>query len=155
MASPKFSSGSPWAMQQHGVDYNGYVPSSNGVGDNSFDSSQSRNRRGSSPGKRALNWFSRSRSASPQQMEPPSPTSFVVRNVTKQPGGVSHGQGSQDYHQVKSQPLTTSLGVPPGGPGGGVGYGTSCNVIHKASYIIGKRCIKGRGGAIREKDVFL
>jgi hypothetical protein len=125
MASPTLSSGSPWAIQQHGVDYNGYVPSQSGVGDNSFESTQSRTRRGSSPGKRALNWFSRSRSASPQQMEPPSPTSFVVRQVKKQPGGVSHEHGSQPYHQVKSQPLAASLGVPPGGPGGGVGYGTA------------------------------
>ena len=123
MASPTYASGSPWALPSHGVDYNGYAQSPTGnVGDNSFDSSQSRQRRGSSPGKRALNWFSRSRSASPQNVEPPSPTSFIVRNVIKQPGGVSH---SGDYHQVKSQPLTTSLGVPPGGPGGGVGYGTA------------------------------
>ncbi|UZJ51541.1 hypothetical protein CBS101457_000861 [Exobasidium rhododendri] len=126
MASPAHSSGSPWALQQHSIDYNGYMQSPNGVGDNSFDSTQSRQRRGSSPGKRALNWLTKSRSASPNPVEPPSPTSFVVRNVTKQPGGVSHGQqAGQDYHQMKSLPLAFSLGVPPGGPGGGVGYGTA------------------------------
>jgi hypothetical protein len=114
---------SPWSMPQHDVDQN----SPSGLnGDNSFDSSQSRQRRGSSPGKRALQWFTRNRSASPQiGAEPSSPNSLVVRNVTKQPGGVSQGQYAEEYHQVRSQPLAASLGVPPGGPGGGVGYGTA------------------------------
>lgn len=128
MASPRSPSASPRALPQHGVDLNGYLPSlTGGEGDASFESNhQSRQRRGSSPGKRALNWFTRSRSNSPNLAEPSSPTSFVVRNVTKQPGGVSQGQyGGALYQQIQSQPLTTSLGVPPGGPGGGVGYGTA------------------------------
>lgn len=127
---------------QHGVDSNGYLPSSPGgeIGDQSTESKASRQRRGSSPGKRALNWF-RSRSASPASVNhvedgPSSPSSFVVRKVTKQPGGVSHitdvhgspvdehvHQPGYPYQQVKSRPL--SLGVPPGGPGGGTGYGTA------------------------------
>lgn len=76
-----------------------------------------------------------SRSKSPN--EPTSPTSFVVRNVTKQTGGVSWedqgdglssspGSGLQ-YRRSKSKPIgmAMSLGVPPGGPGGGTGYGTA------------------------------
>ncbi|PWN33611.1 uncharacterized protein FA14DRAFT_190746 [Meira miltonrushii] len=133
-----------WTPMQHGVDSNGYLPSSPGVGgeigDQSTESKASRQRRGSSPGKRALNWF-RSRSASPASINhvedgPSSPSSFVVRKVTKQPGGVSHitdvhgspadehvHQPGYPYQQVKSRPI--SLGVPPGGPGGGTGYGTA------------------------------
>ncbi|KAK0531931.1 hypothetical protein OC835_003512 [Tilletia horrida] len=85
----------------------------------------------------------------------PSPSSFVVKSVVKQPGGVSldvqdeHGIYSQSptspsgpwgsdsqfgpsdaqsnihndsYKRQKSRPIM-SLGVPAGGPGGGVGYG--------------------------------
>lgn len=134
---------SVWTPMQHEVDLNGYYPSSSGgeIGDQSTESKASRQRRGSSPGKRALNWF-RSRSASPASVNnnledgPSSPSSFVVRKVTKQPGGVSHitdvhgspvdehiHQPGYPYQQVKSRPL--SLGVPPGGPGGGTGYGTA------------------------------
>lgn len=128
---------------QHGVGSNGYLPSSPSggeIGDQSTESKASRQRRGSSPGKRALNWF-RSRSASPASINhvedgSSSPSSFVVRKVTKQPGGVSHitdvhgspadehvHQPGYPYQQVKSRPI--SLGVPPGGPGGGTGYGTA------------------------------
>ncbi|KAK0562874.1 hypothetical protein OC861_005090 [Tilletia horrida] len=78
-----------------------------------------------------------------------SPSTFVVKSVVRQPGGVSldhkdeHGGFSQSptngtgpwsqqgpngnyhndsYKRQKSRPLM-SLGVPDGGPGGGVGYG--------------------------------
>ncbi len=85
----------------------------------------------------------------------PSPSSFVVHNVVKQPGGVSldeyhasFGSGSENdqqqqqvgnsgYRREKSRPLgggsggsatgsgAGSLAAPPGGPGGGTGYGTA------------------------------
>ena len=98
----------------------------------------------------------------------PQPQGFVVRNVTRQPGGVSvpsspvddvtpsayrrsiDQQGGQpsprrmtledsdddqqdphsglQYRRSKSRPVgfaNHTLGVPPGGPGGGVGYGTA------------------------------
>ncbi|CAO1624268.1 unnamed protein product [Parajaminaea phylloscopi] len=77
-----------------------------------------------------------SRSKSPN--EPASPGSFVVRNVVRQTGGVSWDQGQEqpspgstnglEYRRSKSKPIggmTMSLGVPPGGPGGGTGYGTA------------------------------
>ena len=74
-----------------------------------------------------------------------SPNSFVVRSVTRQPGGVSVEEYASQYAPVsttagdgagyvrqKSRPLSvrngagpTALGVPPGGPGGGLGYGTA------------------------------
>lgn len=123
------ASPSQWNPPQHDVDYNGYTRSPAGS-PVSMNSNASRARRGSSPGKRALQWFTRSRSASPQSVneQPPSPTSFVVRNVVRKPGGVSHDQGypenASPYQKVRSQPLT-SLSVPPGGPGGGTGYGTA------------------------------
>lgn len=129
-------------MDYHGeyfpthADQMGAEHGSPGMGDMSMESTVSRKQRGSSPGKRALQWFTRSRSNSPNNMarepaDPPSPSSFVVRNVVRQPGGVSQ-EASVDpsqhgtYRKVRSQPLhATSLGVPPGGPGGGTGYGTA------------------------------
>lgn len=128
MASQAYDPSSSWHPQH--PEMQDLVPSpAMSVGDRSFDSSQSRQRRGSSPGKRALQWFTRSRSTSPNNVaEPSSPSSFVVRNVVRQPGGVSHDQGNaatEYYQRLKSQPLATTLGVPPGGPGGGVGYGTA------------------------------
>lgn len=69
-------------------------------------------------------------------MDTGSPSSFVVRNVVRQSGGVSGDESegeqaaqSSKYRRTKSKPLSAgaamSLGVPPGGPGGGTGYGTA------------------------------
>ncbi len=113
--------------------------------DTSFNSTRSRRSSNNSPG------VSPSGSAS----------SFVVRSVVRNPGGVSmpgspandtaqpfFGQSNSparrmtledsddeqpqhsqlQYRRSKSKPLgaaPASLGVPPGGPGGGVGYGTA------------------------------
>ncbi|PWN43601.1 hypothetical protein IE81DRAFT_72177 [Ceraceosorus guamensis] len=157
-----------WSPAQHGTDQGGYAS----FQQDSMAGPTSPGASPSSPGRRALNWFKRpssnsrsrereeKRATSPNDRasRTPSPT-FVVRNVTKQPGGVSieapnappgaygygssspqrrmtlddsdeerGGQGSTQlqYSRSRSRPLaagTNSLGVPPGGRGGGTGYG--------------------------------
>lgn len=143
---------SPWAIPQHGVDIGGYAgpPSPVGGGASSPGGASSKSKRS------LANWFSRSRSTSPSagpgagsndsaaRSRQASPTSFVVRSVVKQPGGVSYessgppspGSGVDEasradymnmqhgYSRQRSQPLN-SLSVPAGGPGGGTGYGTA------------------------------
>lgn len=59
-----------------------------------------------------------------QRQQSPSPG---ARTMTLEDSDDDMGQPSQlQYRRSKSKPLgATSLGVPPGGPGGGVGYGTA------------------------------
>lgn len=125
-----------YTTNQHSMPHDPYGPPS------PTPSNQSRNRftawfsrsRSGSPANANSRSRSRSRSKSPNtQNGPSSPSSFVVRNVVKQSGGVSwdpaqDGSPNLEYKRSKSRPLgvgATSLGVPPGGPGGGTGYGTA------------------------------
>ncbi|CAO1612883.1 unnamed protein product [Jaminaea pallidilutea] len=106
-----------------------------------FSRSRSPSRGGDDPREGGSRWGVRSRSRGRQSrsgspMDTGSPSSFVVRNVVRQSGGVSGDESegeqaaqSSKYRRTKSKPLSAgaamSLGVPPGGPGGGTGYGTA------------------------------
>ncbi|SPO31829.1 uncharacterized protein UTRI_06666 [Ustilago trichophora] len=55
-----------------------------------------------------------------------SPSPGGVRRMTLEDSDDDLGQPQLQYRRSKSKPLgAASLGVPPGGPGGGVGYGTA------------------------------